>query len=155
MIEIGDVDPVRSRIMASVRGKDTKPEMRIRRALHALGLRYRLHVRGLAGKPDIVFGPSRVAVFVHGCFWHRHDCVNGRRQPRQRAAFWADKFERNVERDGRTAQRLRREGWAVETVWECEATKVEDVERQAGRIADLVRHRRPARSEPGGRVVRP
>ena len=107
----------RSRIMSRIRGKDTKPEMRLRRALHAHGLRYRVHAK-LPGKPDIVFGPARLVVFVDGCWWHC--CPTHFRMPESNADFWRSKFDRNVERDIRATNRLRRMGWSVLRFWEHE-----------------------------------
>ncbi|MCX5659760.1 MAG: very short patch repair endonuclease [Planctomycetota bacterium] len=111
---------VRSRIMAAIRSKDTAPEMVVRRLAHSLGFRFRLHVRGLPGTPDLVFPARRKVVNVHGCFWHMHHC--GRcRIPSTRRAFWRAKLTRNRERDRKTTRQLRRLGWKVLTVWECEA----------------------------------
>lgn len=110
----------RSAVMAAVKGKDTKPEMIVRRAAHALGYRYRLHRKDLPGKPDLVFPGRRKAVFVHGCFWHGHDCARGRRKPKQNADYWAAKIARNVARDRASQAALADAGWAVLTVWECE-----------------------------------
>ena len=120
-------DPAtRSRIMAGIRGRDTKPEVVVRRVAHALGFRFRLHgaFEGarLPGRPDLVFAARRKVVFVHGCFWHRHGCRQGRSTPAANAAFWAAKFAANVERDRRAARRLRRLGWGVMVVWECQTT---------------------------------
>jgi DNA mismatch endonuclease (patch repair protein) len=95
--------------------------MIVRRALHALGYRYRLHRKGLPGKPDIVFGPRKKAIFVHGCFWHRHSCKLGDRMPKSNLAFWTDKLEKNAARDKAVAEQLRALGWSVLVVWECEA----------------------------------
>ena len=121
----------RSRCMAAIRGKDTGPEMIVRRLLTALGYRYRLHGRALPGKPDLVFASRRAVVFVHGCFWHRHFCRFGRVVPKTRAAFWRTKLEGNATRDSRTRARLRREGWRVLVVWECQ---LRDVEQLATRL---------------------
>lgn len=104
--------------MSRIRGRDTAPEMLIRRGLHARGLRFRLHDRRLPGTPDLVFGPRRAVVFVHGCFWHGHDCPFGVR-PRTNAGFWAEKIERNRTRDEEAERRLYADGWRVATVWEC------------------------------------
>lgn len=108
----------RSRNMAAVRGKNTKPEMIIRKGLHAAGLRYRLHVKDLPGKPDLVFPKYRAAVFVHGCFWHGHACPLFK-LPETRADFWQQKIEGNVARDEAAIVRLRSLGWRVAVVWEC------------------------------------
>ena len=108
----------RSRNMAAVRGKDTKPELIIRKGLHAAGLRYRLHVKDLPGKPDLVFPTYRAAVFVHGCFWHGHACPLFK-LPETRAEFWRQKIESNVARDEAAMVKLRGLGWRVGVVWEC------------------------------------
>ena len=111
----------RSRMMSAIRGKDTGPEMLVRRYLHACGLRYRLHLRGLPGRPDLVFPGYRTVVFVHGCFWHRHPACRFATTPATRAEFWADKFVRNVARDQTNTAALAALGWQVLTIWECEA----------------------------------
>lgn len=109
----------RSWLMSRVRGKDTTPELKLRRFLHAKGLRYRLHLRSLPGKPDIVFVSSRVAVFVHGCFWHGHDCRYGR-LPKTKLDYWAPKVALNRARDAVNVEKLHKLGWDVLTVWQCE-----------------------------------
>lgn len=108
----------RSRVMSRVRGHDTKPELILRRALHARGFRYRLHVRDLPGRPDLVFPRYSAVVFVHGCFWHGHDC-HLFRMPSTRADFWKDKIERNRERDRKNRAELFDRGWRVLELWEC------------------------------------
>jgi DNA mismatch endonuclease (patch repair protein) len=115
----------RSRNMAAIRGRNTTPEMRVRRALHLLGYRYRLHRRDLPGKPDIVLPRYRSVIFIHGCFWHMHDCPMGRPKPATNAAFWAEKRSGNVERDRLNVESLRRDGWTVHTIWECETRSAE------------------------------
>ena len=110
----------RSRRMASIRSKDTSPELRLRRALHGLGLRYRLHDRRLPGHPDIVLPRHRAVIFVHGCFWHRHAGCKVAATPKSNTDFWVQKFERNVARDQRSAAALAAIGWRVLVVWECE-----------------------------------
>lgn len=104
--------------MSAIKGRNTKPELLIRRALHGAGLRYRLHVKDLPGKPDLVFPRYRAIVFVHGCFWHRHDC-HLCRWPATRHEFWQEKLERNVRNDERAMRALLESGWRVATVWEC------------------------------------
>lgn len=106
--------------MSRVRGKDTKPEMLVRRLVHAAGYRYRLHVRNLPGKPDLVFSARRKVVFINGCFWHRHRNCALARLPKSRTEFWTEKLERNKARDDRNVAALRDLGWDVLTVWECE-----------------------------------
>lgn len=105
--------------MAAIRGKDTRPELLLRSAAFALGLRFRLHVRKLPGSPDLVFPMFKAVVFVHGCFWHRHQCCRFATVPRNNASFWAEKFAANVGRDSRVRQQLREQGWRVGVVWEC------------------------------------
>ena len=117
------VDPIRSKIMRAVGRVDTKPEMVVRRMLHQLGFRFRLHRKELPGTPDIVLPKYRTAIFVHGCFWHRHRNCRKATIPKTRVAFWANKFEQNVERDRRTVRSLRQEGWSVLIVWECETDR--------------------------------
>lgn len=112
------VDPAtRSRMMSGIRGKNTRPELLIRKALHARGFRYRLHC-DLPGKPDICLPKHRAVVFVHGCFWHGHDC-HLFKWPSTRPEFWRTKIARNREVDVAAAARLRAEGWRVATIWEC------------------------------------
>ena len=108
----------RSRNMSAIRGKDTKPELIVRRGLHAAGFRFRLHDRKLPGAPDIVLAKHEAAVFVHGCFWHGHDCALFR-WPRTRQDFWREKITGNVERDRRAVERLRESGWRILIIWEC------------------------------------
>ena len=112
----------RSELMRRVRSRDTKPEMRVRRIVHGLGYRYRLHARDLPGKPDMVFRPAKKAIFVHGCFWHRHPGCSRSRTPRspERRSFWESKLEGNVVRDRRNLEDLERDGWRVLVIWECE-----------------------------------
>jgi DNA mismatch endonuclease (patch repair protein) len=115
----------RRRCMASVGAKDTKPELTVRRLVHSLGFRYRLHVPDLPGRPDLVFSGRHKVVFVHGCFWHRHNCARGRSVPSIRANFWMDKLEANRRRDAKNRRRLIRLGWKVLTVWECQTKRPE------------------------------
>ena len=113
------VSETRSRIMAAIRGRDTKPEIRLRKALHKEGFRYRTTVSSLPGKPDLVLPKYGSVVFVNGCFWHGHDC--GRcRMPTTRAEYWKRKIERNMERDGIVREKLLALDWRVMTVWECQ-----------------------------------
>lgn len=112
----------RRRCMAANSGKDTSPELAVRRLLFALGYRYRLHRSDLPGKPDIVLPKLGKVIFVHGCFWHRHHCANGRSTPASRPDFWQAKFARTRQRDRSNRARLRRLGWSVMTIWECQIT---------------------------------
>lgn len=118
MVDVMSVED-RSLLMSRIRGKNTSPEMTVRRLLWRAGFRYRLHAKGLPGKPDIVFARRRAAIFVHGCFWHRHDGCTLFRLPKTRTSFWDDKLQRNRERDARTVTALVAAGWRVAVVWEC------------------------------------
>lgn len=111
--------PQRSRMMSSIRGKNTKPERLLRSLLFARGFRYRLHVTTLPGSPDLVFPKHRAAVFVHGCFWHRHEGCRYTASPKANEDFWRQKFHENVARDSRHTATLRALGWRVAVVWEC------------------------------------
>lgn len=115
----------RSLLMSKVLSENTTAELLVRKAAHALGLRYRLHRRDLPGTPDLVFPQYRVALFVHGCFWHRHPGCNKATTPKSHVRFWLEKFERNVERDKRVNSALRRLGWHPKIIWECETKKPE------------------------------
>ena len=109
----------RSRMMSGIRGRNTRPELELRQALHSLGLRYRLHVGDLPGRPDIVFPRFRAVLQVHGCFWHRHDGCKFATTPGTNKEFWSAKFLKNVKRDGQTRDLLDRMGWRTAVVWEC------------------------------------
>lgn len=116
------VEPARrSKMMSRIRGKNTGPELAVRRAAHALGFRFRLHRRDLPGSPDLVFPGRRKVVFVHGCYWHRHPACRLAYQPKSNVEFWNAKFQRNVERDARVMAELERQGWSPLIVWECES----------------------------------
>ena len=117
----------RSEIMARIGPRDTLPELTVRSAAHRMGLRFRLHQRKLPGSPDLVFRRHGVAVFVHGCFWHRHQgCANATR-PKTRPEFWQRKFDGNVARDARNCADLRRMGWRVLVVWECQTQNLDQL----------------------------
>jgi DNA mismatch endonuclease (patch repair protein) len=118
--------PTRSRMMSGIRGKDTKPEILVRKALFKAGFRFRLHRRDLPGVPDVVLPGRKVAVFVHGCFWHMHAGCRYAKLPATRPDFWLEKLSGNVARDNAARQALREDGWRVLTVWEC-ATRNEGV----------------------------
>lgn len=109
----------RSRMMAGIKGRDTKPELALRRALHARGFRYRLHAKNVPGRPDLVLSKFGATVFVHGCFWHRHAGCRYATTPASRTDFWQSKFEANIARDARVHEALIHSGWRVATVWEC------------------------------------
>lgn len=129
----------RSEIMSRVRGKDTKPEWRVRSALHAAGLRYRLHVKGLPGRPDLVFSSRRCVVFIHGCFWHRHAGCASTRTPKSRIDFWEAKFQENSRRDKRVEEELKNLGWTVIVVWECETLDLVKLLKVAEEILNIPR----------------
>lgn len=116
--------------MARVRGKDTKPERAVRRALTEMGVRYRLNGGDIAGKPDIVFKGKRRLIFVHGCFWHQHPGCRRAKRPQTRVAFWSKKLDRNISRDRQIARYLRGEGWKLLVLWECELSDAEALRRK-------------------------
>jgi len=128
----------RAEIMRAVRSADTRPEIALRKALFAKGFRYRVNVRGLPGRPDIVFPARQAVVFVHGCFWHGHDCKRGARTPKTNAAYWRSKIARNIARDERAVAALRAAGWRVRIVWECEL-KASVLNRTADAVARWLR----------------
>jgi DNA mismatch endonuclease (patch repair protein) len=132
------VDPARSAQMALIRHKDTKPELRVRKALHAAGLRYRLHDRRLPGRPDITFPSRKAVVFVHGCFFHQHPGCPRARLPKSRREFWAPKLEGNVQRDLVTTARLRDEGWTVFVIWECETERSDHLDQLRSDIMEII-----------------
>jgi DNA mismatch endonuclease, patch repair protein len=117
---VGRVARIRSLLMARIKGKNSKPEMVVRREAHALGFRFRLHQRKLPGTPDLTFPRLRKVIFVHGCFWHRHPGCKRMTTPKTRANFWNEKFRQNVERDASVVRRIRDAGWDSLIVWECE-----------------------------------
>ena len=119
----------RSRIMKSVGTRDTGPEMVVRRLLHRLGYRYRLHRKDLPGRPDIVFPGLRKTIFVHGCFWHGHKCSKGK-LPKSRIRYWTAKIKANQDRDARVTASLADEGWQSLTVWQCELKSLGEIERK-------------------------
>ena len=119
MVDIVDKE-TRSRMMSGIRGKDTLPEIAVRKYLHSKGLRYRLHVKTLPGKPDLVFPKYRLALFIHGYFWHRHKGCRYATTPTSNPEFWQKKFEANVQRDKEVTRKLKHAGWRVLVIWECE-----------------------------------
>jgi len=119
--------------MRRVRSENTKPELIVRKLAHGLGYRFRLHRKDLPGKPDLVFAGRRKVIFVHGCFWHQHNCKRGARKPATRREYWLAKLQRNVDRDKTVIRRLRRMGWGVMVIWECQ-TRPSKLDRLAGRI---------------------
>ena len=128
-----DVSPVIRARMSRVRKVDTKPELAVRQLAHRMGYRFRLHRRDLPGTPDLVFPGRRKVIFVHGCFWHRHDCTLAGKVPQKRAEYWGPKLARNVERDEATRAALEALGWKVLTVWECEI-RADNVQETLGRF---------------------
>lgn len=122
---------VRSEVMRRVKARDTGPELKLRRLLTRLGARYRLNRRDLPGKPDIVMPGRRLAIFVHGCFWHGHDCARGARVPKQNTDYWTAKIGRNRARDAVNLTALTAAGWRVEVVWECEMKDAAALEARA------------------------
>jgi DNA mismatch endonuclease (patch repair protein) len=110
----------RSERMRRIKGKDTRPEMLVRRLLFGAGYRYRLHRKDLPGRPDMVFRSRRAVIFVHGCFWHQHQGCKTSHTPKLRSSYWAEKFKMNIDRDAVAIQRLEAEGWRVIVAWECE-----------------------------------
>ena len=134
----------RSEIMSRIRGRDTKPELIVRRIAHRLGFRFRLHRKDLPGTPDIVFPRHLAVVMVHGCFWHRHSGCKYASSPKTHVRYWENKFKGNIVRDKRSEMALRDLGWRVMVIWECET---KDHEAVAARISSYLRH---AVSELGG-----
>ena len=124
----------RSLLMSRIRSKDTGPELLVRGLLYRLGYRYRLHVRGLPGTPDIVFHSKRKAVFVHGCFWHQHPNCSDACIPNSRTEYWLPKLKRNVQRDEENRKDLRSLGWGTLVVWECETKSASKVSRRLQRF---------------------
>jgi len=123
----------RSELMSRIRSKDTKPEWSVRRLVHRMGYRYRLHAKELPGRPDLVFRPRRKVIFVHGCFWHRHEGCPANRMPKTRTDYWQDKLNGNVARDRRNEAALRADGWGVLVIWEC------DIRGNLDRLAPRIR----------------
>jgi DNA mismatch endonuclease (patch repair protein) len=121
--------------MRRVKGKNTSPELKVRRALHRLGARFRLHRKDLPGAPDIVLPGRKLVIFVHGCFWHGHDCARGARVPQQNRDYWLGKVGRNRQRDIASRAALEAQGWRVETIWECE---LKDDAALRQRLTDLL-----------------
>lgn len=124
----------RSRCMSRIRGKNTKPELVVRSMIHRMGYRYRLHRRDLPGKPDLVFVRLKKVMFVNGCFWHMHHCKYGRVTPATNPDFWAAKRRGNVDRDKRNAAALKKRGWKVLILWECEIRDLPRLEHRLTRF---------------------
>lgn len=130
----------RSERMSRIRGKDTRPELALRKVLHSLGLRYRLHGVSLIGKPDLVFPRYRTVIFVHGCFWHRHAGCSIATTPKTNTSFWIEKFNKNVNRDTRVISELENLGWKVIIVWECELNSYGKSLITGKRLAEIIRN---------------
>ncbi|WP_456653144.1 very short patch repair endonuclease [Bradyrhizobium lupini] len=132
-----DVDTLtkleRSERMSKIRSKNTKPERLVRSALHKLGYRFRIHARNLPGAPDIVFPSRKQVIFIHGCFWHAHENCSVANLPKTRRPYWRKKFARNKERDATNVRALRKLGWRVFTIWECETSKPDKVAQRLSR----------------------
>jgi len=128
----------RSQIMARISGKNTKPEIAVRKLVHSLGFRFRIHDSKLPGKPDIVLSRHRKIIFVNGCFWHGHSGCSRSKIPHTNPIFWKDKISKNIIRDERIRRKLRREGWRTMTVWQCE---MGDTEKLTQRIARYLKNR--------------
>ena len=122
--------------MSRIKSRDTKPELIVRSLLHRLGYRFRLHRKDLPGSPDIVLPKYRTVIFVHGCYWHRHEGCRYAYNPKSRVDFWQEKFRKNVERDRKARQAVEKLGWQVHVIWECET---KDAEKLAMRLAELFR----------------
>src|SRR6056297_2569954 len=129
----------RSRMMAGIKGKNTKPELALRRALHARGYRYRLHSKNVRGRPDLVLPKHRAVIFVHGCFWHRHEGCRYANTPATRAEFWQAKFDANIARDSAVRGALLAAGWRVATIWECALRKPEQITLTTDRLSAWLR----------------
>jgi len=129
----------RSERMARIKSAHTRPEVALRKTLHNLGLRYRLNSATLPGKPDLVFPRYKTVVFVHGCFWHRHQNCNIATTPKSNTSFWVDKFSKNVARDERVTSLLRLLGWRVFVVWECEVSSLKKAKATGIKLSNLIR----------------
>jgi DNA mismatch endonuclease (patch repair protein) len=125
----------RSENMRRIRSKDTKPEIKVRSMVHRLGYRFRLHRKDLPGKPDLVFPSRKKVIFVHGCFWHSHDCTSVARTPKTNTAYWVEKIQRNTERDAQHQSALKALGWNVLVIWECE---LKDAEALSSRLTSFL-----------------
>ncbi|MBZ9991404.1 very short patch repair endonuclease [Mesorhizobium sp. BH1-1-5] len=124
----------RSRMMSGIRGKNTGPELAVRKAAHALGYRFRLHRKDLSGSPDLVFPARNTVIFVHGCYWHRHEGCRYCYNPKSNVEFWTEKFKNNVARDQRVGQELQQGGWRVVTLWECETADDDGLRKRLKQI---------------------
>ncbi len=125
----------RSWVMSRIRSKNTTPEKTVRSMLHSMGYRFRIHRKDLPGHPDVTFPRQRVAIFVHGCFWHKHEGCKKNRDPKSNTPFWAEKFAKNVARDRKSQAALESDGWTVHVIWECE---IEDIQALSKRIRHIL-----------------
>lgn len=133
----------RSRIMRAIKSRDTGPEMLVRRLAHRMGYRYRLHRKGLPGRPDLVFPSRKKVVFVHGCFWHQHDCPHGSRLPKSNQDYWLPKLARNKERDEENVAELLAQGWEVLIIWQCETKDLESLQARIWRFLEDAQYGNP------------
>ena len=133
---------IRSSLMARVRTQHTKPEICVRQRVHRMGFRYRLHRRDLPGRPDLVFPGRQKVIFVHGCFWHQHDCSRGKR-PASNTEFWNAKLDENIRRDLESISSLKEQGWSVLVVWECETKDLKRLDARIRAFIELTDCRRP------------
>ena len=117
----------RSWVMSRVRGRETSPEIKVRSLTHRLGYRFRLHRKNLPGRPDLVFPFRKKVIFVHGCFWHGHDCPRGKRTPKTNTGYWIEKIRKNIERDTKSQSELQSLGWSVLIIWECEIKNLDKI----------------------------
>ena len=131
---IHEVSEQRSRNMSAIKSKNTKPEITVRKLLHSMGYRFRLHRKDLPGSPDIVLPKYKTVIFVHGCFWHRHQNCKYASNPKTRREFWEKKFKENIERDKKTQEKLKNLGWKTKIVWECE---LKDIDNLRDKIIDI------------------
>ena len=131
---IHKVSEQRSRNMSAIKSKNTKPEIAVRKLLHSMGYRFRLHRKDLPGSPDIVLPKYKTVIFVHGCFWHRHQNCKYASNPKTRREFWEKKFKENIERDKKTQNKLKSLGWKTKIVWECE---LKDIDNLRDKIIDI------------------
>ena len=128
------VSEQRSRNMSAIKSKNTKPEIAVRKLLHSMGYRFRLHRKDLPGSPDIVLPKYKTVIFVHGCFWHRHENCRYASIPKTRKEFWENKFKTNVKRDKEIQEKIKNIGWKYVVIWECEARNIESIEEKIKRF---------------------
>ena len=131
---IHKVSERRSRNMSAIKSKNTKPEIKVRKVLHSMGYRFRLHRKDLPGSPDIVLPKYKTVIFVHGCFWHRHENCKYASNPKTRKEFWENKFKTNVKRDKEIQEKIKNIGWKSVVIWECEVRNIESIEEKIKRF---------------------